>query len=87
MNTAAFNYSINADHVDIRDIRTRAHDERLVKVIRPKNPFYRKSYEFRVSTLWNSFNNDIRSYKENEKFQRWNKKRFKDILYPPDFRN
>ena len=84
MNTAAFDFSSDENNLDIRDIRTRAHDERLVKIIRPKNPFYRKSYEFRVSSLWNSFNNEIRAYVDKEKFQRWNKKRFKDILHPPE---
>ena len=84
LNTAAFDFSMVEVNIDSRDIRTRAHDERLVKIIRPKNPFYRKSYEFRVSSLWNSFDNEIRAHTEKDKFQRWNKKRYKDILHPPE---
>ena len=84
LNTAAFDFSADVNNLDIRDIRTRAHDEHLVKIVRPKNPFYRKSFEFRVSSLWNSFDNEIRAHTENEKFQRWNKKRYKDILHPPE---
>ena len=83
LNTAAFDLSQNDSYIDNRDIRTRAHDQKLLKIKRPINPFYRKSLEFRVPTTWNSFDNDTRSIIDKDRFQRWNKKRFKDLLQTP----
>ena len=83
--TAAFDLSTNESWIDNRDIRTRAHDQKMLIVNRPKNPFYRKSLEFRVPTLWNSFTNETRSIADKDRFQRWNKKRFKDLLSAPTY--
>ena len=80
LNTAAFDLSLDDSHIDKRDIRTRAHDQKLLNINRPINPFYRKSLEFRVPTTWNSFESDTRSIIDKDRFQRWNKKRFKDLL-------
>ena len=84
LSSAAFDFASIDKNIDKRNIRTRAHDNRLVKIVWPKNPHYRKSHEFRVSTLWNSFKDETRAIIDKDKFQRWNKKRYKDILYPPE---
>ena len=82
LSQAAFDLSLNEQWIDGRDIRTRAHDGKLLTIKRPKKNFYRKSLEFRLPTLWNSFKQDTRNIIEKDKFQRWNKKRYKDILHP-----
>jgi hypothetical protein len=81
--TSAFDLSTDDTLVDNRDIRTRAHDQKLLVIHRPINPFYRKSLAFRVPTLWNSFHVDTRNIADKDRFQRWNKKRFKDLLIAP----
>ena len=78
LNTAAFNISSIENNIDIRDIRTRAHDGKLLKVIWPKDPFYRKSLEYRLPTVWNALETDTRNIALKVTFQTWNKKFFLD---------
>ena len=49
----AFNASLKDMNIDKRPLRTRAHDARLLKVSRVKNPIYRKSLIHRDAILWN----------------------------------
>ena len=76
----AFLQSLNINLVDRRPIRTRAHDERLLKVKRPLNPNYRKSLEYRLSMRWNSFENETRAIKEENQFKQWNDNIYKAKL-------
>ena len=68
-----------------RLIRTRAHDERLLKTNRVKNPAYRKSLLFRTATLWNRLDVATRRYKKETEFKAWLKKEYdKKIKALPD---
>ena len=74
----AFNMSQDNRAIDRRNIRTRAHDERLLKVTRPKNPAYRHSVEYRLATTWNSLDTSIRSFTTKTQFKQWNDNIFKE---------
>ena len=76
MNMASFNISLLPGNVDQRDIRTRAHDGKLLKVIWPKDPFYRKSLEYRLPIVWNNLKTETRNITLKVPFQTWNKKHF-----------
>ena len=84
----AFDVSLDIIALDRRIIRTRQHDERLLKVTRPKNPIYRRSIEYRVAIAWNKLDNSIRAYKSREQFKQWNDGKYKDKLkLLPDLNN
>ena len=84
----AFEVSLDIKAVDRRNIRTRAHDERLLKVKRPKNPIYSRSLEFRVATTWNKLDITTRALKTKEQFKQWNDGKYKDkIKMLPDLVN
>ena len=76
----AFVVSLDADALDKRQIRTRVHDERLLKITRPKNPAYRKSLEYRVATTWNKLEISIRAIKDHGNFKKWIDKTLVDKL-------
>ena len=82
LNTASFNLSLEEDCIDNRDIRTRAHDARMMVVKRPKDAFYRKSLEFRLSTNWNDLHHTSRALDTKVAFQTWNFKNNQDHLPP-----
>ena len=77
---AAFNLTLDHSNIDDRDIRTRAHDGKHLLVKRPKNPIYRKSLEYRLSTTWNSLKTEPRILETKEEFQRWNQKFHSDLI-------
>ena len=76
----AFDLSLDIRAVDRRNIRTRKHDERLLKVTRPKNPIYRQSLEYRAAMKWNSFDIKVRAFKTREQFKQWNDGKYKDKI-------
>ena len=80
LNMASFDFSTKEVNIDVRDIRTRAHDARMVLVRRPLDPFYRKSIEFRVATNWNSLKNETRLIDTRTKFHSWCCKNNQDQL-------
>ena len=59
--------------IDIRPIRTRQHDQRLLKQSRSLNPAYVRSLEYRLAGAWNKLLVETRSIKEGPKFTKWNK--------------
>ena len=72
--------SLNINLVDRRPIRTRAQDERLLKVNRPLNPSYTHSIEFRLANRWNSFEIDTRAIRDENQFKQWNDNLYKEKL-------
>ena len=76
----AFLQSLNINLIDRRPIRTRAHDERLLRVTRPLNPMYRKSAEYRLSMRWNSFEKETRSITNEMQFKQWNDGIYKEKI-------
>ena len=76
----AFVSSLDDKVIDKRNIRTRAHNARLIKVKRPKNPAYRKSLEFRIAMTWNSLDVQTRAIKDYSAFKRWLDKTLVDKL-------
>ena len=85
MRLHSFRASLKYDRIDHRPIRTRAHDERLIRNIRDKNPVYMKSLLFRTATTWNRLDNEIRRYKNETEFKAWLKKEYdKKIESLPD---
>ena len=67
----AFKASMSPDLIDVRNIRTRAHDQRLLKIKRVKNPAYRNSLEFRTAIKWNSLHKDTRKIDDLASFTTW----------------
>ena len=78
LNSAAFTLSLCNDNIDDRDIRTRAHDGRMLKIIWPRDPLYRRSLEFRLPDTWNNLDIETRNITTVSEFQAWNKKLFLD---------
>ena len=72
----SFRASLKQDRIDNRLIRTRAHDERLMKSHRVKNGAYRKSLLHRTSTIWNHLDVAVRQYKKETEFKSWLKKEY-----------
>ena len=72
----SFRASLKIDRIDHRPIRTRAHDERLIKSHRVKNGAYRKSLLHRTSTVWNRLDVAIRCHKNETEFKSWLKKEY-----------
>ena len=75
----AFKASLDETALDIRPIRTRLHDQRLLKQSRSLNPAYTRSLEYRLAGAWNKLQVVTRSIKEGPKFTKWNKE-FHDNL-------
>ena len=57
----AFKAALDETALDIRPIRTRLHDQRLLKQSRSLNPAYVRSLEYRLSGAWNKLLVEIRS--------------------------
>ena len=47
--------------IDVRDVRTRAHDAPMFKIKVPKNEAYKRSVEYYGSNQWNSLPVNIRN--------------------------
>ena len=77
INTAAYKLTQVEANLDNRDIQTRAHDGKLLKVTWPKDPLYRRSLEYRLPTAWNDLLVETRNL-DNMAFQAWNKKFYLD---------
>ena len=76
----SFKMSLCQEKLDIRNIHTRAHDQRLLKQKRVGNPAYRKSLEFRTVTKWNSLDVNIRKIDDMPSFRTWLDSFFKNKL-------
>ena len=84
MNSASFKASLDNNLIDPRDIRTRAHDARMLVVNRPRDPFYRRSLEYRLATNWNDLHHTTRVIDNKVTFHGWNNKDNQDHLPPPE---
>ena len=60
----AFKISLQERYIDSRPIRTRAHNQRLIKTYRIRRTTFSKLIMVQVSNKWNAFPNDIRSLTE-----------------------
>ena len=63
-----------AELLDLRDIRTRAHDATLFKVKIPKNEAYKRSIEYAGSNMWNSLPTETRNIKDYDVFKQRQKR-------------
>ena len=63
LNNFMYNRSVKTELMDVRPIRTRAHDAPLFKVAVPKNETYKRSVMFLGATKWNSLPADTRNIK------------------------
>ena len=59
-------------------LNTRAQHGKLLKIMWPKDPFYRKSLEYRLADTWNNLTIDTRNLDTFDKFQGWNKQFYLD---------
>ena len=83
--THSFRASLQHHRLDHRPIRTRVHDERLIRVNRAYNPVFRKSLTYRTAEAWNHLDNAVRSYKTETEFKSWLKKEYdKKIVALPN---
>ena len=60
MNNFMYSRLGSREHVDSRDIRTRAHDAPLFKVKIPKLEIYKRSVEYAGAVQWNGLDTHVR---------------------------
>ena len=69
VNMFMFKRSCNAELLDSRDIRTRAHDAPLFRVKIPNSEAYKRSIEYSGSVLWNSLPIETRNIRDHDIFR------------------
>ena len=70
MTKFAFKRSLDPNFVDNRQIHTRAHDNRLLKVFFTRRTKVQKGVEYQCASLWNSLESEHRETFENKIFGR-----------------
>ena len=76
----AFKATLVEDALDVRPIRTRRHDQRLLKHTRSLNPVYARSLEYRLAGAWNNLVVETRAIKEGPRFTKWNKEQHEALI-------